>query len=267
MHDFISISDISSWLYCPRKLYLTRVKGIKQPVNRAMIIGRIRHAILEDFSKHEKFFVKGIFKNYEKIDLVFMYEDFFKKIADKVFLENSTSIEKFLVDKQDILKKMLSGFSEDMKLRIESIKSGLNKGYFGKDLWDNLDSIYLSEIRVESETLKLRGRVDRIELQKNENNVIPYEIKSRDDRVFPSDELQLTAYAMLLEDMYKMQIKKGIIELGNKKHELEITEKNKSRVLQIADKIREMHKNPAPEMQSNFNKCSQCDLKEQCIGL
>lgn len=266
-NKIISISDITTWLYCPRKLYLMKVKGIKAPANRNMILGKLRHNILESFSKHEKYFVQNIIKDEEKLDLVFMYEDFLKKIADKVFLENSSIIEKFMLDKEYILKNLMKSFAEDLKLRVENIKKGTSKGYFGAELWKNLDSVYLSEIHVESEALGLKGRVDRIEVQRDTNNVIPYELKTREDRIFLSDELQLTAYAMLLEDMYKMQIKKGVIELGNKRQELEITEKNKSHVLQLAEEIRSLEKNPIPQIHSNFNKCNQCDLKEKCLEL
>ena len=53
---------------------------------------------------------------------------------------------------------------------------------------------------------------------------MPFELKSREERIFPSDEMQLTAYAMLLEHMYHQKIPIGIVEVGNKRQEIEISE-------------------------------------------
>lgn len=268
----ISVSDINTWLYCARKLFLIKVCNLKVPQNRNMAIGRIKHSILERFSKNEKEFVSNIKQDAEGIELVFMYEDFIKKTANSVFIDNMPLLDQFLIDKDDILKKTLRDFAEDIKLRIASIKSALAAGFRAEEIWKNLDSMYISELRLESENLGLRGRVDRVQIYKDENaedSIIPYELKSREDRIFLSDELQLTAYAMLLEDFYKKQIKKGIVEVGNKRQEIEITDKNKKEVLKIAEQIRNLS-NPGsqvPPIQSNFNKCRFCEFREECMKL
>jgi CRISPR-associated protein Cas4 len=267
----ISVSDINTWLYCARKLFLVKVCGLKVSMNRNMAIGRIKHSILERFSKSEEALVSSITSDLDKLDMVFMYEDFIRQSANSVFIENMTMIEKFLIDKDDILKKVLRDFNEDIKLRVVSIKSALAGGFFGKDIWKNLDCMYISELSLESENLGLRGRVDRVQISKNaqDNPIIPYELKSREDKIFRSDELQLTAYAMLLEDFYKQQVKKGIVEVGNKRQEIEITDNNKKEVLQIVEQIRNFSNPdaPVPPIQSNFNKCRFCEFQEECSKL
>lgn len=265
----VSVSDINAYLYCPRKLYLQRVKKIQVPPNRNLIIGKIKHSILENFSKKEENFISLIDKDYEAIDLVFMYEDFLKNIARSVFSENHRMIESYMVDKEDILKKTVRDFSEDIKLRIKSIKEAIGKGFLKNEIVKNLDSVYISELKLESENLGLRGRVDRILVSKKENTIIPFELKSREDKVFHSDELQLTAYAMLLEDYYNKPIPKGIVEVGNNKQELIITEENKKEVLSLAEEIRNMQKENSkiPPILSNFNKCKNCDFQEICMSL
>ena len=111
----INVSEINAWLYCPRKVFITKVLKIFQPPNRAMIIGKIKHNILETFSKREEAFISSIEKDYEKIDLLFMYEDFLRNIANIVFIENMEMIDRFMIDKEDIMKKVLRDFSEDIK--------------------------------------------------------------------------------------------------------------------------------------------------------
>jgi len=262
----ISVSDINSFLFCARKLYLQRVKRIDLPPNRNMIIGKIKHSILENFSKREETFIAGLDKKYENIDLVFMYEEFIKNIANSVFMQNYDVIQQFMVDKEDILKKTLRDFNQDIYLRIKNIKQAMEKGFFKEDIIKNLDSVYLSELRLESENIGLRGRVDRVQVIKSTNEIIPYELKSREDKVFPADELQLTAYAMLLEDFYRTFITKGIVEVGNNKQEVQITQEHRDEVMRIADEIRNLANSVIPPMQSNFNKCRFCDLKEACAA-
>ncbi|MDP1729419.1 MAG: CRISPR-associated protein Cas4, partial [archaeon] len=211
----ISVSDLNSWLYCSRKLYLTRISKLQVSPNRNMMIGKIKHSILENFSKREETFISSFEKDYDKLDLAFMYEDFLKGISNLVFIENKPIIDKFLIDKEDIFKKVMRDFSEDIKLRIQSIKEVTSKGIFRENICKHLDSVYLSEVRLESPQRGLRGRVDRIMISKNTGEIIPFELKSREERIFHSDEIQLAAYAILLEDYYKVKIEKGFVEVGN----------------------------------------------------
>lgn len=263
----ISVSDITAWLYCPRKVYLNKICGLKVGQNRNMVIGRLKHNILENFSKSEEKVITQFDSNFDSLDMVFIYEDLIKHIAKNVFDQNQQSIEKFLIDKEDILKKILRDFSEDIKLRVKSIKEAILKGHIKEDIWKNLDSIYLSELKLESESLGLKGRVDRIIISRADNSIIPFELKSREDKIFLSDELQLTAYAMLLEYQYHQKILKGIIEVGNNKQEIEISEDKKQEVLRIAEEIRNLNEKFVPPIQSNFNKCRSCEFREECMKL
>jgi CRISPR-associated protein Cas4 len=263
----ISVSDINSWLYCPRKVYLNKICGLQISQNRNMIIGRLKHNILENFSKSEEKVISQFDENFDVIDMVFIYEDLIKHIAKNVFDQNQISIEKFLIDKEDILKKVLRDFSEDIKLRVKSIKEAILKGHTKENIWKNLDSVYLSELKLESEVLGLKGRVDRILISRKDNSVIPFELKSREDNIFLSDELQLTAYAMLLEHQYHQKIPRGIVEVGNKKQEIDISQDKKDQVLRIAEEIRNLKEGLIPPIQSNFNKCRNCEFKEECMKL
>lgn len=263
----ISVSEINSWLYCPRKLFITKVLKIFQPPNRAMTIGKIKHNILENFSKKEQELISKLDSNVDALDLAFIYEDFLKNISKNIFEENQQAIDKFLIDKEDMLKKVLRDFSEDIRLRIDSIKKAMNNGFYKDEIWKNMDTVYLSEVPLESEAIGLKGRVDRIRISKKDNIITPFELKSREEKIFPSDEIQLTAYAMLLEPFYNTQVKKGIVEVGNNKKEIDITRERKEEVLKIAEQIRNIENNSPPPILSNFNKCRYCDFQEECARL
>jgi len=260
----ISVSDISAYLYCPRKLYLSIVSGIRGPPNRLMIEGKLRHNILESFSKKEESLVKSIVKDCEPEELLFSYQTFLRDIAREIFMKNNNLIEGFSIDRTELFKKILKNFDADIVIRIVSIKKAISEGFFGEDLWKNLKPKYISEMKLESEILGLKGRIDRVEF--NEDKIIPYELKSRDNKIFFSDEIQLTAYAMLLEDSYKKIIQEGVVECSGKKQKIEIKQENKNIVLDIAEKIRNIDAF-VPEMPSSFGKCANCDLREECLRM
>ncbi len=263
----INVSDIVSYLYCPRKLYLTKIKRIPSPQTPEMIKGRLKHEILEDFSRKEKEFVSSIDRDYEKLDLVFMYENLLTAIAQEVLDWNKNLLNSFRINSEEILKKTIKDFTEDIKIRVEAIKEKLKENLFGEELWKNLDKIYLSEIPLESENLGLKGRVDRIMISKKDNTITPFELKSREGQIYQSDELQLTAYAMLLEERYKTKIEKGIVEASSLKKEIIITKENRELVLEILDEIKALKEDFPPMMLSNFNKCKSCSLNEICPNI
>lgn len=264
-NKILSVTDLTSWLYCPRKLYFTKIKKFKQPLNKLMIIGKLKHNILEEFSKTEKQLITQIEKDYDRLELFLIYENFLKRIANQVFLKNNKLIEAFRVNRAEIFKKVLEDFSEDIKIRIDSIKQGVSNGFLGEELWEKILPKYISELRVESSSLGLRGRIDRVEVNKENNTIFPYELKTRAGKYYYSDEIQLTAYAMLLQEFYNQPIEYGIIESGGKKEKLKIKQENKDKVLEIAEKIRNLTEDTPPQLPSNFNKCKNCGFKKYCF--
>ena len=261
----INVTDITSWLYCPRKLWLCKIKKLKQPLNKPMLVGKLKHDILDRFSKTENQIISNIQKDYDRLELFLIYENQLKKIAHEVFLKNHKIIQAFHLDRAEIFKKVLEDFSEDIKIRIESIKKTIEQGFIGEGLWKNLTPKYISEVKIESPSLGIKGRIDRVEID-NENKIfIPYELKTREGRIFYSDEIQLTAYAMLLEDQYNISIKEGVIESGSNKQKIKIKQENKERVLEIADNIRNLVEDIEPQLPSNFNKCRNCGFRKYCM--
>lgn len=267
MPEIISISDILGYVYCPRKLFLSKILGIKSLPNSKMIVGKLKHEIIEYFSKNEKKFIDRIDNAYDKTELSIMYHNFISELAEQIFSQNQNLITSMGLDKKEILKIALSDFSEDLKARIASVKTILDKGFLKEQIWNNLDKTYISELKLESPAYGLRGRVDRIEITK-ENEIIPFELKTRkDEMIYDSDIIQITAYAMLLEDAYKKIISKGFIESGKNKSEIKITQENKDKVLKLADEVRNLRKGIIPALPSSFSKCAKCDLQEACFGL
>jgi len=256
----LNVTDLAKYLYCPRQFYLEKIKGIKKPINKEMMEGRIRHEAFELFSKHEKDIIEGI---ETKEEIKRKYEEFLEKLILNVLKENCGAINAFNINKNIMKEKIENQIRREIVLRIRAIEETIRKGFIKKDIWTNLEPKYYSEFSVFSEELGLKGRVDRVVIDKNE--IIPFELKTREiEKVYESDEIQITAYIMLLEKHFNKKITYGIVEAGNEKFQIEINEKNRNKVLELINEIRTCVSKRFP---SNFSKCEKCGYKNECDEL
>jgi len=256
----INVTDITAYLYCPRKFYLEKIKGLKQPPTKPMIEGKIRHDVLEVFSKNEKDFVINFIQKPKNLEKEF--SKFLNELIHNTFFNNSQIIKSFSISQSELKNKILDSMQNDIKLRAEIIEKSMSQGLLGEELWHGLKPKYISEMPVESLSLRLRGRVDRVMLA---DEIIPFELKTREiKKVYETDEIQITAYAMLLEEKFQKPVHFGILESGNKKHEIIITNENKNKVIELINEIKNLS---SPKFPGNFSKCQSCPWQEQCEQL
>ncbi len=265
----LNVTDLSSYLYCPRQFYLQKVKGLRQPPTQPMIEGLMRHQVLETFGKNEE----KLFQNLELINNTLTsekikqnYREFLEKIVKNIFQKNLKSIKAFQININELYKKIKKQMNKEIILRIIAVENTLRKGFTGEALWENLQPKYHSEYPLISEKLGLKGRADRLMI--SENTIIPFELKTRQaEKIYPSDEVQLTAYAMLLEEKFNTKIPLAILESGDIKHELTITSEHKQKVLDLIKEVTELLETGNPKFPSSFSKCQNCFFKEACDNL
>jgi len=269
MKQLLNVTALSSYLYCPRQFYLQKVKGLRQPPTQPMAEGLIRHQVLETFGNNEE----KLFENLELINHTLTsenikqnYKEFLEKIIKQVFNRNIKSIKAFNIDINELYKKIKKQMNKEIILRITAVENTLRKGFTGESLWENLSPKYHSEYPLVSEKIGLKGRADRLMI--SENTIIPFELKTREaDKIYPSDEVQLTAYAMLLEEKFNTKIPLAILESGDIKHELIITNEHKQKVLDLISEVNELLKSGKPKFPSSFSKCQNCFFEEACEKL
>ena len=259
MKKIVNITDITEYLYCPRKVFLKLVKGIKSPPTQRMINGMLRHKVFDLFNKNEKPLIESITEKTEEKEIRKEYDSLIEDIAKYILTQNESMAKSFKLDEKEFLKSVKDTMNPEIGLRINSIIKVLEKGLFGKELWENLSPKYQTEVKLESDELGLRGRADRVMFA---DAIIPFEIKTR-DKVYDSDKIQLAGYALLLEKESNKEINSGIIEFLGQQQEIPLTKELKNQVLEIAEKIRNLTEENA-SMPSNFQKCMNCELKENC---
>ncbi|MFH1307929.1 MAG: CRISPR-associated protein Cas4 [archaeon] len=257
--EIINVTDITEYLFCPRKVYLRLVKKVRFPPNQAMIKGQLKHRVFDTFNKNEPVIVSSIESVLSEREIINLYKTELLKIIQEIQVVNSNQFLMFKIDKREFSDSINKLIGKEINLRAGSVLQTLKKGFLGKELWRNLAPKYLSEFKIISENIGLRGKIDRV---KFESSITPYEIKTRAG-IYDSDKIQLAAYALLLEEEFNKKIEKGFIEHLEGSEEILLTEELKNKVLEIADKIRKMK--DSPEMPSNFNKCNSCFFKNKCF--
>ena len=261
--EILSITDITSYMYCPRKFYLKKIRGLKEMPNKAMIKGRLKHEIFDIFNRNEKNIVINITSKIKKEEILKLYRTEALKITNQIINLHGDELSKFRISNFDFLNEILSNLEKEIMLKVESVNEGIKKGFLANELWEKLFPKYLSEVEMISENLALKGRIDRLELG---NKIIPHEIKTRNE-IYEADKIQLAGYALILEDRFNKKIDIGIIETENEKVEIKIDKQLKDRFLQIMEEIRTMlRERKELPINSSFKKCQSCKFQDICFS-
>ncbi|MEM3405682.1 MAG: CRISPR-associated protein Cas4 [Candidatus Pacearchaeota archaeon] len=260
---FLNVTEIASYLYCPRKMYIKRIMKIKEKPTPRMIEGKIKHDIFDIFNKNEKEIITRIRKKIGREEILKMYKFEVLKILSEIIKINEEKILKYNINVFELKKNILNKLEREILLRVSSLEEGINKGYFEEKLWENLPRKYYSEIEIISKKLFLKGRIDRVEIN---DNIIPYEIKNK-DRIYEEDKLQLVGYALLLEEKFDRKVNFGFIETKKEEKKIEINDKLKKEFLEILEEIKNVlkEKKSIPII-SNFKKCQMCNFKNICFN-
>ena len=124
---------------------------------------------------------------------------------------------------------------------------------------------WITERYFRSDQLGMHGKIDLIE----EDDVLtPVERKRAESgEYYPSDEVQLAGYCMLLEDAIDESVNLGYIYLysTDTRHAIRISEKHRRTVREIISRIETMTVDSIPPLTDNPSKCEACSAREYCM--
>ena len=145
----------------------------------------------------------------------------------------------------------------------------------------NKDTVLLRSVAVVSYQLGLYGIADLIELRPaltQENTITipkysgcwsPYPIEYKHGKPKPdeTDEVQLCAQAMCLEEMYQIHIQNGAFYYGQIKHRLEIgfTEDLRHKVEEYTMQMHQLYESGVTPKANYQSKCRSCSLNNLCF--
>ncbi|MBU0627843.1 MAG: CRISPR-associated protein Cas4 [Nanoarchaeota archaeon] len=265
----LSVTTLSSYLYCPRKLYLQKVLGIYEPIKEALVKGSIRHKVYENINLADEGLVKSIKKLVELEELKGIYHQKYREILLDVIKKNKDELKKFDLDVNDLFKNVWPLILAESETRASTIHNFVVKNnMFGDELWAKLTPKIESELRIESEALGLKGVIDQIEIY--ENGFVPIELKtgkSPNEGVWPGHRIQLVAYALLMEDKFKTDIKEGFVHYldSKQRRHIAINPFMKIEIKELVEKVNGLLScEEIPNFEKNNNKCVNCGIKEEC---
>jgi len=266
----ISVSTLSSYMYCPRKLYLQYVLKLTEPPKEALVRGSIRHKTYELINENQERLVKSIKTTQPLEKLKEKFKDEYSKFLRIAITKNTYRLKSFNLKANIVFNQTWPLVINESETRAENIHSFITKfNVFGDELWEKLTPKIQSELRIESPDLGIRGIVDQVEIY--EAGFVPVELKTGKtpkEGVWPGHKIQLAAYALLLEDKFKMPIKEGFVtylDTKQRRH-IPINPFLRIEIRELIDKVNALLKSDKlPKHETNENKCRVCGLKEQCF--
>lgn len=125
---------------------------------------------------------------------------------------------------------------------------------------------WVTEQYFRADELRLHGKIDLIE--SGGDVLTPVERKRAESgKYYPSDEVQLAGYCMLLETALDEPVNVGYIYLysTDERHAIRITDQHRQTVRDIISRITNMTVDNVPPLTDNPNKCESCSAREYCM--
>ncbi|MBI2175907.1 CRISPR-associated protein Cas4 [Candidatus Woesearchaeota archaeon] len=209
----VSVTDLSSFLYCQRALYQKKVLGYVEKPNQSMILGTIRHQFYDLANKHEEAIVVHLHQEATHDEAVLAYAKSYENLLKAAVMSNAKSLAQFDIQPFQVLPQLQQIAAAEAHERAGNVLSfSAQHNVFGNELWQLLTPKILTEVRVRSQLLLLKGVVDRVEVY--ENSVLPVELKTgkmASEGVWPSHRVQVAAYMMLLKEKFRKPVSRAVI--------------------------------------------------------
>lgn len=265
----LSVTDLCSYLYCPRKVYLQKVLKLKAPPKDVTTRGSVHHRFFDKLNQIDKEIIISIKPDQDLNQIIELYQTRYQEIIQETIKESQKEIEEVKLDPETLSKELLPKGIILSKQKSEEIYIYIQKyKVYGEALW-NIIPKFLTELEVSSEELGIRGIIDKVEILENQN-YLPYELKTGSipiNGVWPNHKIQILAYIMLLNSKFNTNITEGIVHYLDK-DEKRLIKTNPFSEIKVKELIQEVNKlissKKIPEPVKNENKCKSCGFKEEC---
>ncbi|MBU2638834.1 MAG: CRISPR-associated protein Cas4 [Nanoarchaeota archaeon] len=266
----ISVSSLTTYLYCQRKAYLNYVLKIYGPGRKEVVSGKIKHAVIEYVNDDEKEIVESI-DSASLEDIEIAYRSKYYKALGSILLKYRPDLERLNL-KEQAMAEVWPVLLKEAKLRAKNVSEFISRhNVFGFALWEKLTPKYVSEVPVASFALGLNGKIDKVEMH-SETSVLPFEMKSGKapkSGIWDNHRVQLAAYIMLLKEKYA-DVNEGYVDYidANEKRKVVLNPFIEDEVKKLIVKVNELKNSTTPpEKDKNPAKCVKCELREQCDAL
>lgn len=125
---------------------------------------------------------------------------------------------------------------------------------------------WVTERYFRSDDLGLHGKIDLVET--DGGTPTPVERKRAESgEYYPSDELQIAGYCMLLENAIGEPVNVGYIYLysTDTRHPIRITDDHRTAVRRVIDRIESLSFGDVPPLVDTRSKCEACSARSYCM--
>ena len=268
----ISVTNLTTYMFCPRKLYLLNVLEFEEPPKEAVLLGSVKHNVFDKINKADELIVTSILKSTQQQEIEIIYRKKYSEILRNEIKQNKKIIDRLKLSSKELFEEIWPLFLDEAQARSYNISEFIEEhNLFGEELWNALTPKILTEIKLVSKELELMGVIDRIEIR--DQKYIPIELKTGvtpKSNVWPEHKIQIGAYGMLIESQLNKSVSHGFIDYTSDK-EKRLVYINPFLKVEINKLIREVKKllesNKLPPIIENKNKCKSCSLKEECYKM
>ena len=264
----ISVTTLSDYLYCPRKIYLRHVLKFIPVVSKPVVSGKVKHDFFDAITKNEEEIILNIKPSeLENIDLI--YKTAYKDLLTESISKFEDDIKKSGLDEDQLFKISLQKVLDEASYRAKNVKEFIKKtSLFGRDLLDAIPVKCKSELFLFSKRLRLKGIIDKVEVLKGVH--VPVELKTGSmpkDGVWPGHRIQIASYILLLDEKFKSN--EGFVEYldYDVRRKVVMNPFLESEVQELIDKVyRVLDSSDIPNICKNSNKCKSCNFKNNCFS-
>ena len=267
----IPVTSLSSYLYCPRKLYLEKVIGLIEINQEAVTKGSIRHRCYEMINKNEEALIKSVNVK-DRDQIYFIFKDQYLEYLRKAIEEYKDKLNGLGIDVKDFFedtKKYMTNEAFDRSLNL--FKQIEKNSLIGEKLWEVYEPKYISEHRINASEIGVRGIIDQIEIFGEK--LVPAELKTGkapNEGAWPGHKIQIGAYILMLEYEKKVKIDHGYVHYldHNKKAIIRMNPFLRMEIFELIEKVMSLlNSEYLPEKVPQEGKCNACALKEKCWQL
>lgn len=264
----ITVSNISEYIYCPLKLYLKH-NHEKDVQKHDIIAGKFVHEIRRDF---EELLKRNIWSVKEDMEFSKIFALLYEAVPEIIEKKSQRYEDMESIDLNDI-ENLCEDIKYDLKLDSYSLAAQIKKiliktGKTGGEISEVLFPPSLVEFSIDNQELNLSGKVDRIEII--DGIYYPVEMKTGKppaSGVWESDALQITAYALLIEQEFNRDVLVGFVDYLqiNQRRPVVVNSNLREKLLDVLEEVYSMfYEGNIPEIKQNVKKCKICEYADLC---
>ncbi len=255
MADTVLVSDLVTYLRCPRLVYFRSRKNDRESAERDVDARYLARLILKE--------------------LALTYHRAAASASEDVAEALRIELDHIVNDLSVVYRAELAGVDRSM---IRDAAESIDTGAIGSRIADVIRETGRDELlaritpctvkyAIYSDALGLAGSPDK--LVRVGDRVLPYMIRTGDkpeNGVWKPDRLQITAYSMLVEERFGQVVEYGFVDYARffEIRDVVIRSRDRRRVLELRNRVRTIKDGRMPD-RARDAPCDLCAFEEDCV--